>query len=345
MSHLLRTKACSWKQVIDPHEYKYEEMTKLSWNWQKGFYQRFPELKNKNPQKTSLARAMSVSKGVVDNFFLQVAEARDRFDIGPDQLWNVDETGVDTIPNIQKVVGKKGVTTKMIVCAEKGARTSIICVANAAGEAFTPMVIFKGKKIMPAWFTNAPDGSIIRCSINGYINKDLFLEYMDLWVDWLEERGQLNNKKHLILMDQHSSHTFNYPALAALEEVGIHEMHIPSHSSHYLQPLDKNPFSCFKWWWNVHLEEYNRKHCGRALNKEDFFLVFNVAWWKGMKPHNIKVAFMRTRLEPMDRRKISSTMLKINTAFESEPPLPKFVFMFACCCYSPVLFSCVTIFG
>ncbi len=86
VSHLLRTKACSWKQVIDPHEYKYEYMTKLSWNWQKSFYQRFPELKNKNPQKTSLARAMSVSKGVVDNFFLQVAEVRDRFDIGPDQL-------------------------------------------------------------------------------------------------------------------------------------------------------------------------------------------------------------------------------------------------------------------
>ncbi len=61
---LAQNQSLLMETIIDPHEYKYEDMTKLSWNWQKGFCQRFPELKNKNPEKTSLARAMSISERV-----------------------------------------------------------------------------------------------------------------------------------------------------------------------------------------------------------------------------------------------------------------------------------------
>ncbi len=188
-----------------------------------------------------------------------------------------------------------------IVGADRGARTTILTFASAAGEHFTPMLIHQGLNVQPNWFIDAPDPCIIRASESGYINKTLFLDYTDLFVDWLEETGKLAAGKHLILFDGHTAHTYNYRSIQAFDKAGIELLQIPAHSSHYLHPLDKNPFSCFKYWWKVCLEEHNRKVSGRTLGKDEFWSVFNRAWHRGMSPHNIRVGFMRTGVEPVDK--------------------------------------------
>ncbi len=200
------------------------------------------------------------------------------------------------------VVGKRKGEAHMIVSGVKGRRTSMICIANAAGDVFTLMVIHKGQRVMGNWFYNAADGAIIRCSLNGYINKTLFLDYLDPWLDWLTERGQLGNgQRYLVLIDGHSLHTNNYPVVHTMRQNQVAVLLLPSHASHVLQPLDKNPFSGFKDYWSLYLEKYNRKNCGKLISKEDFFLVFNLAWHYGMTPHNLRVGWKRCGLEPIDR--------------------------------------------
>ncbi len=178
----------------------------------------------------------------------------------------------------------------------------MICIANAAGDVFIPMVIHKGQRVMGNWFYNAADSAIIRCSLNGYINKTLFLDYLDLWLDWLTEKGQLGNgQRHLLLIDGYSSHTNNYPIIHTIRQNQVAVLLLPSHASHVLQPLDKNPFSGFKDYWSLYLEKYNRKNCGKLISKEDFFLVFNLAQHYGMTPHNLRVGWKRCGLELIDR--------------------------------------------
>ena len=51
----------------------------------------------------------------------------------------------------------------------------------------------------------------MRGSPKGYINKKLFAEYgMKFILALAEEKGEDLYKGHLILMDSHYSHTFNY---------------------------------------------------------------------------------------------------------------------------------------
>ncbi len=249
-------------------------------------------------------------------FFDQYEEARKT--IPASNTWNIDETGRDVIPTIQSVVGRTGEPAEMIVSGDKGVRSSMVSIINAVGDQFTPMVIHKGLRVQPSWFYHAPEGSIICCSENGYITKELFLEYMDLWMDHLHEIGK-DKEKHLLIMDGHSCHTKNFPAIDTLAKKNVSVLLLPSHASHKIQPLDKNPFSGFEHWWQVYLERYNRRNAGKPLNKEMFWQVFCPAWRKGVTPHSIRVGWKRCGLEPINRNKIKLKDLKAEV-FQSELP-------------------------
>ena len=86
-------------------------------------------------------------------------------------------------------------------------------------------------------------------------------------------------------------------------------MGLKPHTSHLLQPLDKNPFSSFKDAFNNALHKCNRHMGAKFLKKEDFFSVFNVAWEKAMTKKNIVAGFRRSGLWPPNRHVISPEQL------------------------------------
>ena len=306
-SQTLRFIAMDFKQDLDSDNPRFAQRVCFSKKWVRGFFKRHPVLKRKPPRKIAIQRAMSVTPEVVDKFFAQYTQARENIDAA--HTWNLDETGRDIIPVIQSVIGRKGEAAEMIVSGDKGVRSSMVSICSAAGEQFTPMIIHKGLRIQANWYYNAPEGSIIRCSESGYISKQLFLEYLDLWMDHMTETGR-GKEQHLLLIDGHSCHTKNFPAIDLMARENVSVLLLPSHGSHKLQPLDKNPFSGFEFWWQVYLERYNRKNAGKPLTKENFWEVFTPAWSKGVNRHTIKVAWMRCGLEPIDRKKIANKSLK-----------------------------------
>ena len=85
---------------------------------------------------------------------------------------------------------------------------------------------------------------------------------------------------------------------------------IEPHSSHWGQPLDKNPFSGFKDTFNEAMHKFNRATGGRGIAKSEFFSVFNVAWEKAMTPSNIKAGFKHTGIWPINRAAIPSHVLE-----------------------------------
>ncbi len=63
---------------------------------------------NPKPAHMSVARAMCTSKAVVDEHFKRLKEIRTKHNIPAERVWNVDETGVESIPHNKRVIALKG---------------------------------------------------------------------------------------------------------------------------------------------------------------------------------------------------------------------------------------------
>jgi hypothetical protein len=88
---------------------------------------------------------------------------------------------------------------------------------------------------------NGPPGALYRCSENGWINGQLFLEWLQHFCDVVKPSKE---DPVLLIMDNHASHC-TLAAYNFCKEKGI-VVFIPLHTSPRLQPLDVAFYSSLK---------------------------------------------------------------------------------------------------
>lgn len=77
--------------------------------WLYSFLNRHPQLKLRTPEATSLARAMGFNKISVNSFFTLLKQEYEKHKFTGDRIWNVDETGVSTVPKKKsKILAVRG---------------------------------------------------------------------------------------------------------------------------------------------------------------------------------------------------------------------------------------------
>lgn len=74
--------------------------------WRQGFMKRHNELSLKRPEATSLSRSTN-NKHNISAFFKNLKDVLTREKLGPESIWNADETGVTTVQKCQKNFKKK----------------------------------------------------------------------------------------------------------------------------------------------------------------------------------------------------------------------------------------------
>lgn len=91
----------------------------VGYDFAKNFLDRH-KLSLRTPQSTSIARIMGFNKTQVGRFFDNLANVYQKYGFKPQQIFNVDETGVSTVPESKtKVISPKGNIFSHVLCKKK----------------------------------------------------------------------------------------------------------------------------------------------------------------------------------------------------------------------------------
>ena len=168
----------------------------------------------------------------------------------PNHFWNVDESGLQDYFVPHKVVGEVGKPCYQATASEKGETTTIIAVFIVMDTYVKPMVIMCVKRLKPEWLDgisgSSHGGLTLRMSENGWVNKDLFVNWTEIFVSTSPKDDE---KHHILFLDGHRSHVYNLDFIELMKWNKVDVWCFPAHTTHWLQPADKIFFRSLKYWW------------------------------------------------------------------------------------------------
>lgn len=151
---------------------------------------------------------MGFNRSQVERFYVKTSAIMDKYHFPPQSIYNMDETGISTVPNRPpKVLSLKGKhAVNKISSAERGVNVTAINEVSATGHSIPPALIFKRRRMKPELIDGAPAGAIGMVSDSSFINGDLFLDWLSHFKDHArpsEERPVLfilDNQSHITLL-------------------------------------------------------------------------------------------------------------------------------------------------
>lgn len=281
----------------------------LSKKAQEGFWVNFKErniLTIRKPEATSLARATAFNKHTVGLFFANLKKKNQEHKFKPQDIYNLDETGVHTVMTPAAVVTERG--TKQVgsvTSGEKGELVTLVYAINAAGVALPPFFIFPRIKYKEHFVNGGPEGSKGSSRTGGWINEDIFLEFLEYFVTHV--RCSKENMV-LLILDNHVAH-ISLAAIDFCRENGIVLLTIPPHTSHKLQPLDVTCFGPFKRSFSLAMDNWMRTHPGRTVTIYDLPQMVRTAHSMAFTVENIQSGFKNTGIYTLRTHKFSQMLI------------------------------------
>lgn len=216
-------------------------------DWLYGFLQRHPDISIRKPEATSLNRILGFSQVEVNRFFENLEAVMLKYKFEAENIYNVDETGVTTVPMTEKIIAPKGQKrVGSMISWERGKNVTVICAMSASGLFIPPLFIFPRQCPSSQLENDGQLGAIYACSRNGWTNENIFV----LWLKhFIKHSKPTAEKPILLIMDTHDSHC-TLEAWELVKSNNIIMLTIPPHSSHRLQPLDVTFFGPLKRAYN-----------------------------------------------------------------------------------------------
>ena len=139
------------KELIRPLPLNWCQNLKCSGDWWDSFRKRHTSLTVRLAQHISISRAQGFCEERVSKFYKVLNQTVRDLEIEnyPQLIFNLDETGLRTVPNTcQKVVCKKVVRNVLkMQAAKRGVLTTLVPIISAVGEVLPPFLIFKDQTV------------------------------------------------------------------------------------------------------------------------------------------------------------------------------------------------------
>lgn len=244
-------------------------------DWLEGFLKRNPSISIRKPEATSMNRIKGFNKTEVKTFFENLENVMEKFKFTPNNIYNMDETGITTVQDTNRILAAKGQKRiGAVTSGERGQTTTVICAFNAAGTYVPPVFIYARQRMTPLLEGNGPPGSLYKCSKNGWTNEELFIQWLQ---HFRKYANPSENEPVLLILDNHGSH-ITIEAYEYCKENFITMLSLPPHSSHRLQPLDVVFFGPLKKAYNRECDLYMKSHPTERITVYKIAELFNKAY-------------------------------------------------------------------
>ena len=305
------------KKMNKPHPFQNRIAER---GWYEGFLSRHPYLRLRSSQPLSRCRAICSNKAVIADFFSKLGAMCGRLNLftKPVQIYNADETGVNIVHKPGKViteVSRKHVYS--LTSAERGRNHTLVTCVNASGSALPPMLNYPRKKPVPGHYQEgAPPGSVFKTSENGWVNGELYLEWLRFFIRQIPSARPV-----LLVQDGHTSHlSIDLIELARAND--IHLLCLPAHTTHILQPLDVGVFKAFKSHFHAACRRYTREKPGRVVTVEVLASLVGRAWSQSLTPDNIMSGFRKCGIYPLNPGQIDDRQIAPSKVFSESSEKP-----------------------
>ncbi|XP_011859972.1 PREDICTED: uncharacterized protein LOC105557363 [Vollenhovia emeryi] len=141
---------------------------------------------------------------------------------------------------------------------------------------------------------DAPPGSQATVSDNGWINGEVFLVWLQYFVEVVRPN---ENRKVLLLLDNHESHKY-YPALEFASKNHIIFVSFAPHTTNKMQPLDVAVYGPIKKYFEQEVNVFQKNHPGWIINQYDIAKLFGRAYSKGASVQNAIQGFKKPGIWP-----------------------------------------------
>ncbi|XP_065650696.1 uncharacterized protein LOC136078812 [Hydra vulgaris] len=190
---------------------------------------------------------------LLGEFFTNLKDVRLQHKFQPQNIYNVDETGLTIVQKPVKVIAEKGdKQVGRITLAERGTLVTVCCAVNAIGNSIPPFFIFPRVHFKGSILNGGPPGCVGVANPSGWMNCAMFFEWMKHFIQNLKCSPA---NPVLLLLDKHESHV-SIVCLDLAKKNGITMLSFPPHCSHKLQPLDRSVYRPLKRYYNTACDDW-----------------------------------------------------------------------------------------
>ena len=177
---------------------------------------------------------------------------------------------------------------------------------NSFQEAITAIKrIFSYERVPATIRAFFPSSLHLSCSKTGWMNSDLFVEFIKdvFYPHVLEKHGP--NKPVILFVDGHASH-MGLEVRLLCEELNILLIQLYPNSTFLMQPADVSCFKSLKVIWRNVVREHNANFLNNAISKAHFGDLMKKTFDQ-LSPQTIKNGFRASGLYPWDSNNIDYT--------------------------------------
>lgn len=295
-----------------------EQPLKVSDRWPPRWLERHPEFTKRKEKSIELERQKAMNVDQIRDFMNKFKSVVDKYGIGPEDTWNMDETGLRVgcgkgqwviVPSGEEY----GRFTNLIGAHGDTEHITVVEAISAGGVDIQPMIIVKGVVIQARWFAEIKASDIaIGVSESGYTNDILCFQWLMHW-NRLSKASQKGTWR-LLILDGYESHlSFEFVRYCEMEKIVL--LRLPPHSTHFLQPLDVVIFQQWKHWHMEAIDDAVRHGVGE-FDRQTFLANLQKIREATFKEGNKKSAFRKCGFWPfrpevvLEQIQISSRILE-----------------------------------